>query len=204
MFLDSACACSLMFRLLTGALHSVLPPRVSSCGRVLVASFRSGALGMGRLLPENSPTRPPREPPPLDSRGGAREARGSGCERRAVAAAARCASRERRGRAAPASGVQGGRVDRAGPRSTGRRPPRPPAVRWSRTRPLRRTRWQDGASRRYFISPPTHPFLPYVAPHFSHISPFILVFLELMGDSGTLISVDVHESKLRQVSASLC
>ena len=30
----------------------------------------------------------------------------------------------------------------------------------------------------YFISPPTHPFLPYVAPHFSHISPFILVFLE--------------------------
>ena len=23
---------------------------------------------------------------------------------------------------------------------------------------------------------PTHPFLPYVAPHFSHISPFILVF----------------------------
>ena len=26
----------------------------------------------------------------------------------------------------------------------------------------------------YFISPPTHPYLPYVAPHFSHISPFIL------------------------------
>ena len=28
---------------------------------------------------------------------------------------------------------------------------------------------------RYSFSP-THPFLPYVAPHFSHISPFILVF----------------------------
>ena len=26
-----------------------------------------------------------------------------------------------------------------------------------------------------FLHPP-HPFLPYVAPHFSHISPFILVF----------------------------
>ena len=26
-----------------------------------------------------------------------------------------------------------------------------------------------------FLRPP-HPFLPYVAPHFSHISPFILVF----------------------------
>ena len=33
-------------------------------------------------------------------------------------------------------------------------------------------RERDGILR-YFISPPTHPFLPYVAPHFSHISPFI-------------------------------
>jgi len=29
----------------------------------------------------------------------------------------------------------------------------------------------------FFLVSPTHPFLPYVAPHFSHISPFILVFL---------------------------
>ena len=31
-------------------------------------------------------------------------------------------------------------------------------------------RYRCGA--RYFVSPPTHPFLPYVAPHFSHISEF--------------------------------
>jgi hypothetical protein len=29
----------------------------------------------------------------------------------------------------------------------------------------------------FFFRPP-HPFLPYAAPHFSHISPFILVFQE--------------------------
>ena len=33
----------------------------------------------------------------------------------------------------------------------------------------------------FFLVSPTHPFLPYVAPHFSHISPFILVFLPQHG-----------------------
>ena len=41
----------------------------------------------------------------------------------------------------------------------------------------------DAVAARYFISPPTHPFLPYVAPHFFQISPFILVFLSLVEDS---------------------
>ena len=33
----------------------------------------------------------------------------------------------------------------------------------------------------HFVSP-THPFLPYVAPHFSHIPPFILVFQVFGGE----------------------
>jgi len=32
---------------------------------------------------------------------------------------------------------------------------------------------QAAQNLRFFFSPPRHPFLPYVAPHFSHISPFI-------------------------------
>jgi len=46
---------------------------------------------------------------------------------------------------------------------------------------------------RYFFSP-THPCLPYVAPHFSHIPPFILVFypFELAGGA-CLIGPCAHE-----------
>ena len=49
--------------------------------------------------------------------------------------------------------------------------------RWRpRSRSVLRTERPHLALDRYFFSP-THPFLPYVAPHFSHISHFNLVFL---------------------------
>ena len=49
-----------------------------------------------------------------------------------------------------------------------------PKIRWELIRP-------EGLMG---VESPTHPFLPYVAPHFSHISPFILVFQMLSCTSG--------------------
>jgi len=44
-----------------------------------------------------------------------------------------------------------------------------------------------------FSFSPTHPFLPYVAPHFSHISPFILVF----DPQGNLLASGSFDESLR-------
>ena len=41
---------------------------------------------------------------------------------------------------------------------------------------------------------PTHPFLPHVAPHFSHISPFILVFTSRRVLDELLDAIDVTDA----------